>query len=79
MEVAVATTSTTAARPHELVLVPQLQFPPGYRFVPTEEELVDVYLRAKIEGRKLPLDVVNDVSILEWQPGKLVGKQCNAN
>ncbi|CAD6332749.1 unnamed protein product [Miscanthus lutarioriparius] len=64
MEVA-ATTPT-----HELV--PQLQFPPGYRFVPTEEELVDAYLRAKIEGHKLPLAVVNDVSILEWQPGRLV-------
>ncbi|GJM89857.1 hypothetical protein PR202_ga06080 [Eleusine coracana subsp. coracana] len=55
---------------HELVR--QLQFPPGFRFVPTEEELVDVYLRSKIEGRKLPLDVVNEVKLLEWQPGKLV-------
>ncbi|TVU20160.1 hypothetical protein EJB05_36358 [Eragrostis curvula] len=59
-----------AVKKHELV--PQLQFPPGYRFVPTEEELVDVYLRCKIEGQKLPLDVVNEVTILEWQPGKLV-------
>ncbi|XP_062179520.1 uncharacterized protein LOC133884190 [Phragmites australis] len=55
---------------HELVR--QLQFPPGFRFVPTKEELIDVYLRCKIEGRKPPLDVVNEVIILEWQPGRLV-------
>ena len=67
MEVAATTAS------HELV--PQLQFPPGYRFVPTAEVDVDELLLAKIEGHKLPLEVINDVSILEWQPGKLVGKQ----
>ncbi|RLN28995.1 hypothetical protein C2845_PM05G28090 [Panicum miliaceum] len=56
--------------PHELVR--QLQFPPGYHFVPTEAELVDVYLRGKIEGREPPLDVVNEVAVLDWQPGSLV-------
>ncbi|KAL6609444.1 hypothetical protein ACP70R_039413 [Stipagrostis hirtigluma subsp. patula] len=59
-----------AVQRHELVR--QLRFPPGFRFAPTEDELVDVYLRRKIEGRELPLDVVNEVAILEWQPGQLV-------
>ncbi|CAL4901648.1 unnamed protein product [Urochloa decumbens] len=56
--------------PHELVS--QLTFPPGYHFVPTETELLDVYLRRKIEGQALPLSVVNEVAILDWQPGNLV-------
>ncbi|CAL5096418.1 unnamed protein product [Urochloa decumbens] len=56
--------------PHELVS--QLSFPPGYHFVPTETELLDVYLRRKIEGHALPLSVVNEVAILDWQPGNLV-------
>ncbi|KAJ1264254.1 hypothetical protein BS78_09G249100 [Paspalum vaginatum] len=55
---------------HELVQ--QLRFPPGYRFVPTEEQLIDVYLRCKIEGDPLHLDVVNEVSILDWTPDGLV-------
>ncbi|KAL6620762.1 hypothetical protein ACP70R_035901 [Stipagrostis hirtigluma subsp. patula] len=59
-----------AVQRHELVR--QLRFPMGFRFAPTEDELVDVYLRRKIEGRELPLDVVNEVAILEWQPGQLV-------
>ncbi|CAN6353162.1 unnamed protein product [Urochloa humidicola] len=53
-------------------LVWQLNFPPGYHFVPTEAELLDVYLRRKIEGQVLPLGVVNEVAILDWQPGSLV-------
>jgi hypothetical protein len=58
---------------HELA--PQLQFPPGYHFVPTELELLG-YLRGKIEGlEEQPLAVVNEVAILDWQPGSLVGKQ----
>ncbi|RCV16375.1 hypothetical protein SETIT_3G133100v2 [Setaria italica] len=54
---------------HELA--PQLQFPPGYHFVPTEQELLS-YLRSKIEGQEQPLAVVNEVAILDWQPGSLV-------
>ena len=68
-------TVTAKPRPQPHELVRQLQFPPGYHFVPTEAELVDVYLRGKIEGREPPLNVVNEVAVLEWQPGSLVGKQ----
>jgi hypothetical protein len=56
---------------HELV--PELRFPPGFHFQPTELTLVDFYLRAKIEGRELPIHVINEVDLLKWQPGELVG------
>lgn len=61
----------TAAKGKMHELVPHLRFPPGYHFLPSEEELIDVYLRAKIEGRNLPLHVVN---LLHREPGKVVGK-----
>ncbi|XP_015697555.2 putative NAC domain-containing protein 94 isoform X1 [Oryza brachyantha] len=57
---------------HELVV--QLQFPSGFHFSPTDEELVDVYLRCKIEGRKAPLDVVNEVNIMCYHPENLIEK-----
>nr|CAB3460630.1 unnamed protein product [Digitaria exilis] len=57
--------------PQQHELVQQLQFPPGYHFAPTELEIVN-YLRRKIEGHELPLHVVNEVAILDWQPGSLV-------
>ncbi|PNT64247.1 NAC domain-containing protein 26-like [Brachypodium distachyon] len=56
---------------HEVV--PQLRFPPGFRFEPTDMELLEVFLRRKIDGRKLPLEVIFfDVPILNWEPHKLV-------
>uniref|UniRef100_A0A0D9XP14 NAC domain-containing protein n=1 Tax=Leersia perrieri TaxID=77586 RepID=A0A0D9XP14_9ORYZ len=58
------------SRKHELV--PQLQFPSGIRFLPTDEELIDVYLRSKIEGRMPPLDVVNEVDIMRCDPEILI-------
>ncbi|KAF7105470.1 hypothetical protein CFC21_106279 [Triticum aestivum] len=59
----------------EKELVPQLRFPAGYHFRPTDEELLDVYLRAKIDGREPPLDVFMDVDILDWDPAELVEKR----
>lgn len=56
-------------------LVPQLRFPAGYHFLPTDEELLDVYLRAKIDGREPPLDVFMDVDILDWHPALLLEKR----
>ncbi|KAF0911616.1 hypothetical protein E2562_011233 [Oryza meyeriana var. granulata] len=63
----------SGSRKHELV--PQLQLPPGFRYVPTDEELVDVYLRCKIEGRTPPLDIVNEVDIMRSDPQKLIVRE----
>ncbi|CAM0874344.1 unnamed protein product [Alopecurus aequalis] len=64
---------TSKEEKHELV--PQLRFAPGYHFVPTDMELLDVYLRRKIQGLKLPLDIFMDVKFLEWEPDKLIAKR----
>nr|TKS14365.1 no apical meristem family protein [Populus alba] len=40
----------------------QSQVPPGFRFHPTEEELLHFYLRKKVSFEKIDLDVIRDVS-----------------
>ncbi|KAG6422599.1 hypothetical protein SASPL_119177 [Salvia splendens] len=42
--------------------------PPGFRFHPTDEELVDYYLRRKITNRSIDLDVIKDVDLYKIEP-----------
>ncbi|KAJ7949581.1 NAC domain protein [Quillaja saponaria] len=45
--------------------------PPGFRFHPTDEELVDYYLRKKVTSRKIDLDVIKDVDLYKIEPWDL--------
>ncbi|PWA77870.1 hypothetical protein CTI12_AA220170 [Artemisia annua] len=45
--------------------------PPGFRFHPTDEELVDYYLRKKINSRAIELDVIRDVDLYKIEPWDL--------
>ncbi|KAI3704927.1 hypothetical protein L1987_75156 [Smallanthus sonchifolius] len=45
--------------------------PPGFRFHPTDEELVDYYLRKKINLRAIELDVIRDVDLYKIEPWDL--------
>ncbi|GAB4857043.1 hypothetical protein Ancab_014954 [Ancistrocladus abbreviatus] len=47
------------------------QVPPGFRFHPTDEELVDYYLRKKVASRKIDLNVIKDVDIYKIEPWDL--------
>ncbi|KAB2038189.1 hypothetical protein ES319_D03G128800v1 [Gossypium barbadense] len=51
------------------------QVPPGFRFHPTEEELVDYYLRKKISLRRIDLDVIKDVDLYKIEPWDLQGRE----
>ncbi|KAG8486686.1 hypothetical protein CXB51_019977 [Gossypium anomalum] len=44
--------------------------PPGFRFHPTDEELVDYYLRKKVAS-KIDLDVIKDVDLYKIEPWDL--------
>ncbi|CAF2175947.1 unnamed protein product [Brassica rapa] len=46
----------------------QSQVPPGFRFHPTEEELLEYYLRKKISNIKIDLDVIRDVDLNKLEP-----------
>ncbi|KAK1409201.1 hypothetical protein QVD17_35726 [Tagetes erecta] len=45
--------------------------PPGFRFHPTDEELVDYYLRNKINSSANELDVIRDVDLYKIEPWDL--------
>ncbi|OVA16323.1 NAC domain [Macleaya cordata] len=48
--------------------------PPGFRFHPTDEELVDYYLRKKIASRRIDLDVIKDIDLYKIEPWDLQEK-----
>jgi hypothetical protein len=42
--------------------------PPGFRFHPTEEELLNYYLRKKVASEQIDLDVIRDVDLNNLEP-----------
>lgn len=46
----------------------QSQVPPGFRFHPTEEELLNYYLRKKVSYETIDLDVIRDVDLNKLEP-----------
>ncbi|XP_058218494.1 NAC domain-containing protein 30 [Rhododendron vialii] len=42
--------------------------PPGFRFHPTEEELVGYYLKRKVNSLKIDLDVIVDIDLYRMEP-----------
>lgn len=48
-------------------------FPPGFRFHPTDEELVLYYLKRKICRRRISLDAIAEVDVYKWEPEDLPG------
>ena len=52
------------------------ELPPGFRFFPVEEELVDFYLRNKLEGKREDIDcVIRVVDIYSIEPWDLPSKK----
>ena len=44
---------------------------PGFRFHPTDEELVGFYLKRKIQQRPLPIEMIKQVDIYKYEPWDL--------
>ncbi|GAV58112.1 NAM domain-containing protein [Cephalotus follicularis] len=44
---------------------------PGFRFHPTDEELVGFYLKRKIQHRSLPIELIKQVDIYKYDPWDL--------
>ncbi|KAK8313405.1 hypothetical protein V6Z11_D01G107800 [Gossypium hirsutum] len=51
----------------------QLSVPPGFRFHPTEEELLYYYLRKKVSFEAIELDVIREVDLNKLVPWDLKG------
>ncbi|KAK8946086.1 NAC domain-containing protein 74 [Platanthera guangdongensis] len=48
--------------------------PPGFRFHPTDEELLSYYLKRKIHGLKIELDIIPEVDLYKCEPWELSDK-----
>ncbi|KAL6583685.1 NAC domain-containing protein 54 [Orobanche minor] len=48
--------------------------PPGFRFHPTDEELVNYYLKRKIQGLEIELDIIPEVDLYKCEPWDLAEK-----
>ncbi|XAR73613.1 hypothetical protein NMG60_11007641 [Bertholletia excelsa] len=51
-----------------------VSLPPGFRFHPTDEELVAYYLKRKINGRPIELEIIPEVDLYKCEPWDLPGK-----
>ncbi|KAF9674492.1 hypothetical protein SADUNF_Sadunf10G0132900 [Salix dunnii] len=51
-----------------------VSLPPGFRFHPTDEELVVYYLDRKINGRTVELEIIPEVDLYKCEPWDLPGK-----
>ncbi|XP_030453088.2 NAC domain-containing protein 2-like [Syzygium oleosum] len=53
---------------------PQSTLPPGFRFHPTDEELILHYLRRKVTSSPLPVSIIAEVDIYKLNPWDLPAK-----
>lgn len=50
-----------------------IKLPPGFRFHPTDEELVTQYLRRKVASLPLPATVIPEINLRKYDPWDLHG------
>lgn len=51
---------------------------PGFRFHPTDEELVSFYLRRKIEKQLTSLEFIKESDIYKYDPWDLASMLCSS-
>jgi hypothetical protein len=57
-------------------MMAQTCLPPGFRFHPTDVELVSYYLKRKIMGKKLFVQAISEVELYKFAPWDLPDKSC---
>lgn len=52
----------------------QLSLPPGFRFYPTDEELMVQYLCRKVAGQHFSLQIIAEINLYKFDPWVLPSK-----
>ena len=58
----------------ETDLISQLSLPPGFRFYPTDEELLVQYLCRKVAGHHFNLQIIAEIDLYKFDPWILPSK-----
>lgn len=53
-----------------------MELPPGFRFHPTDEELVVHYLKKKASSSPLPVSIIAEIDLYKFDPWDLPGELC---
>ena len=48
---------------------------PGFRFHPTDEELIGFYLRRKVEKKPIAIEIIKQIDIYKYDPWDLPSKK----
>lgn len=67
-------TSSSTKKNMEISIAEASSMFPGFRFSPTDEELISFYLKKKVEGIDNSVDVIPEVDICRFEPWDLPGK-----
>lgn len=51
----------------------ELELPPGFRFHPTDEELVNHYLCRKCAGLPISVPIIAEIDLYKYDPWELPG------
>ncbi|KAH7852293.1 hypothetical protein Vadar_022870 [Vaccinium darrowii] len=57
-------------------MMARTSLPPGFRFHPTDVELVMYHLKRKVTGKNFPFEVISELNICNYSPWDLPDKSC---